>query len=142
MIVEYVAKVESGLSYSLFMTLQIIFMRPVRTAVVLIASLLAGCSSWSVPLSPYKIDVQQGNHVTQEMVEKLKPGMTQSQVRFILGTPLVTDMFHADRWDYFYSYQKGGKITEQRRITVVFDKDLLKKVEGDVTPAAVVEKTN
>lgn len=117
-------------------------MHPVRSAVVLIAVLLTGCSSWSFPLAPYKIDVQQGNHVTQDMVEKLKPGMTKSQVRFILGTPLVTDMFHADRWDYFYSYQKGGKITEQRRITVLFDKDVLKKIEGDVTPAAVTEKSN
>lgn len=124
------------------MTLQIIFMRPVRTAVILIVSLLAGCSSWSFPLSPYKIDVQQGNNVTQEMLEKLKPGMTKAQVRFILGTPLVTDMFHADRWDYFYSYQKDGKITEQRRITVFFDKEALKKIEGDVTPAAVTEKSN
>jgi outer membrane protein assembly factor BamE len=111
-----------------------------RTALVLVVSLLAGCSSWSFPLSPYKIDVQQGNHVTQEMVDKLKPGLTKSQVRFILGTPLITDMFHVDRWDYFYSYQKNGKVTEQRRITVFFEKEVLKKIEGDVTPVA--EKSN
>lgn len=80
--------------------------------------------------------------MSQEMVDKLKPGMTRSQVRFILGAPLVTDMFHADRWDYFYSYQKNGKVTEQRRITVIFDKDVLKKIEGDVTPAPVAEKSN
>lgn len=82
--------------------------------------------------------------MTQEMIDKLKPGQTKSQVRFILGTPLITDMFHADRWDYFYSYQKDGKITEQRRISVFFDKDVLKKIEGDVTaaPAHVADKAS
>ena len=64
--------------------------------------LLSGCSY--IPTLPYKIDIQQGNVVTEEMVEKLKPGMSRSQVRFVLGTPLITDVFHADRWDYFYYF--------------------------------------
>jgi outer membrane protein assembly factor BamE len=84
---------------------------------------------------PYKIDIQQGNVVTQEMVSKLKPGMTKSQVRYIMGTPLVTDVFHANRWDYVYTLQKAGKLTEERRITVIFDQDALQRVEGDVVPA-------
>src|SRR3990170_4201353 len=71
-------------------------------ALLAAATLLAGC------VSPYKIDVQQGNVVSQEMLEKLKPGMTKSQVRFALGTPLIADSFHPDRWDYFYSLKKGG----------------------------------
>jgi outer membrane protein assembly factor BamE len=83
-------------------------------------------------LSPYKIDVQQGNAITQEMMDKLKPGMTPSQVRFILGSPLVRDPFHPHRWDYVYSYAKAGRMTEQRRITVVFEDDKLKGIEGDV----------
>jgi outer membrane protein assembly factor BamE len=99
--------------------------------------LLAGCSS--VPmlpsLKPYKIDIQQGNFITQDMVAKLKPGMTRSQVRFILGTPLVADPFHADRWDYVYQLQKRGQVTESRHITMVFDQDKLMRIEGDVVPA-------
>lgn len=86
-------------------------------------------------LGPYKIDIQQGNVVTQEMVSKLKPGMTRNQVRFILGTPLVVDPFHADRWDYVYLFQKGGGTPEQRRIAVIFQGDKLVRVEGDVVPA-------
>ncbi|HEX2827907.1 MAG TPA: outer membrane protein assembly factor BamE [Burkholderiales bacterium] len=90
----------------------------------------------SVPgLTPYKIDIQQGNYVTQDMVDKLKPGMTKSQVRFALGTPLVTDMFHNDRWDYVYVLQKKGVVTEQRRIVVVFSDDKLLRIDGDVKPA-------
>jgi outer membrane protein assembly factor BamE len=69
------------------------------------------------------------------MVAKLKPGMSRSQVRFALGTPLVTDPFHPDRWDYVYVMQKKGKVVEQRRIIVVFKDDKLTHIEGDVVPA-------
>ena len=97
--------------------------------------LLGGCQQSSLPLptlTPYKIDIQQGNVVTQEMVEKLKPGMTAAQVRFILGTPLVVDAFHKDRWDYVYRLRKGGTVVEHRRIVIVFQDDKLARVEGDV----------
>ena len=98
---------------------------------------LAGCQK--VPLlpalAPHKIDIQQGNFISQEMVEKLKPGMTRSQVRFALGTPLVVDPFRDDRWDYVYVYRKGGEVTEQRRIIVIFDGDKLLRIDGDVVPA-------
>jgi outer membrane protein assembly factor BamE len=103
-----------------------------RKILVPLAFLLASCSA----LTPYKVDVQQGNAVTQEMAARLKPGMTRSQVRFILGTPLLTDVFHADRWDYVFLDQKRGKVKEQRRITAVFAGDVLQRVEGDVAPAA------
>jgi outer membrane protein assembly factor BamE len=86
-------------------------------------------------LTPYKMDIQQGNYVTQEMVAKLKPGMSRAQVRFALGTPLVVDPFHAERWDYVYVLQKGGRIVEHRRLVVLFDGDKLLRLEGDVTPA-------
>ncbi|MDO9189168.1 MAG: outer membrane protein assembly factor BamE, partial [Sulfurimicrobium sp.] len=79
--------------------------------------------------------IQQGNVVTQEMLSRLKPGMTRSQVRFALGTPLVTDVFHPNRWDYVYRLQKAGKLVEQRRVTAVFENDLLLRIEGDVVPA-------
>ena len=84
-------------------------------------------------ITPYKIDIQQGNYVTQDMVAKLKPGMTRAQVRFILGTPLVVDPFRSDRWDYVYLFKKGGGEVEQRRIAVIFENDKLKYVTGDVT---------
>ncbi|WP_244617375.1 outer membrane protein assembly factor BamE [Sulfurimicrobium lacus] len=74
--------------------------------------------------------------MTQEMMSRLKPGMTKSQVRFALGTPLVSDVFHPDRWDYVYRFQKAGVLTEQHHVTVVFENDLLKRVEGDVVPAS------
>lgn len=83
-------------------------------------------------ISPYRIDIQQGNVITQEMVSKLKAGMTRSQVRFVLGSPLVTDMFHNDRWDYVYLMQKQGRADERRRLTVIFDGDKLVTLEGDV----------
>lgn len=101
---------------------------------ILMMLLLAGCQS--VPmlpgLTPHKIDIQQGNYVTQDMVDKLKPGMSRSQVRFGLGTPLVVDPFHDNRWDYVYVLQKKGRIVEQRRIVVIFQEDKLLRIEGDV----------
>ena len=104
----------------------------------LLVLLLAGCSY--IPmlpgLKPHKIDIQQGNYVTQDMVSKVKPGMSRSQVRFALGTPLVADAFHPDRWDYVYVLQKAGRVTEQRRIVVVFKEDKLERIEGDVTAMA------
>ncbi|MGH8726742.1 MAG: outer membrane protein assembly factor BamE domain-containing protein [Burkholderiales bacterium] len=98
---------------------------------------LASC--FSTPLSPHKIDVQQGNYVDQEMVAKLKPGMTKSQVRFVLGTPLVADPFHANRWDYVFRRQKNGGPPEERKITVVFEDDKLARVDGDVVPGQLAE---
>jgi outer membrane protein assembly factor BamE len=114
-----------------------------RTLLILSVLLAAGCKQ--VPMLPYigphKIDVQQGNYISQEMVSKLKPGMTRSQVRFLLGTPLIVDPFHSDRWDYVYTFAKRGELTEQRRIVVVFDNDKLARVEGDVVPAAPGSET-
>ncbi len=92
-----------------------------------------------IPIKPYKIDVQQGNYVTQEMVAKLRPGMTRSQVRFALGTPLIVDPFRNDRWDYFYMMHKAGQLTEQRVVTIVFRGDELLRIEGDVMPEAVAK---
>ncbi len=92
----------------------------------ILALLLPGC------LSVYKVEVQQGNVVTQEMIDKLKPGMTPSQVRFVMGTPLVTDPFHQDRWDYYYYLRRANEaVGETQRVTVVFKNDLLIAVQGD-----------
>ena len=105
---------------------------------LLSAGFLAGCGSWSHPLeriSPYRVEIQQGNAISQDMLDRLKPGMTPSQVRFVLGTPLLVDPFRNDRWDYIYRLEKGGRLIEHRRITVVFEDDKLKAVEGDVVAA-------
>jgi len=92
---------------------------------------LAGCSFPGV----YKIDIQQGNVVTQDMIDQLRPGMTRRQVRFIMGNPLLTDTFHANRWDYLYSIQPGGGKRQQERISVVFDNnDQLAGLSGDFMP--------
>lgn len=95
---------------------------------------LSGCSYVPRVVTEYRIDVQQGNVLTQEMVSQLRPGLTRDQVRFILGTPMLVDMFHADRWDYIYRLEKGRtREVESRRLTVFFDKDdLLTRVAGDV----------
>ncbi len=106
----------------------------------LLLILLAGCSSWSNPIDqikPHKIDIAQGNALTQDMLDKLKPGMTQSQVRFILGTPLIVDPFRNNRWDYVYRLEKEGKLAENRRVTVVFENDKLKALQGDVVAAPI-----
>lgn len=104
---------------------------------VLFLSLVAGCSS--VNIGPHRIDVQQGNALDQENVARLKPGLSRSQVRFLLGTPLVVDPFRTDRWDYVYMYYKAGRLAEQKRITLFFEGDTLARMEGDVpavpTPA-------
>ena len=111
-----------------------------QLAILVSALLVAGCQGIGIPtlptLTPYRIDIQQGNVVTQDMVARLETGMTRSQVRFVLGTPLLTDLFHPDRWDYVYRFEKGGKLIEHRRIFVVFSGDKLLRIEGDVVPAA------
>jgi outer membrane protein assembly factor BamE len=108
-----------------------------KILLTIMALMLAGCSiSPMLPLKPYKIDIQQGNFVTQEMLDKLKPGMTRSQVRFALGTPLIVDPFRNDRWDYFYMMHKAGELTEQRVVTAIFRGDELLRIEGDVNVGA------
>ena len=106
--------------------------------VLLILPFLAACSSMpdvTSYVSPYKIDIRQGNYVSQEMVAQLKPGQTRDQVRFILGSPLIADMFHADRWDYVYRFKPGNKgEIQDRRFTVFFVDNKLARVAGDVIP--------
>ncbi len=95
--------------------------------------LLAGCSS--VPSLLYKIEIQQGNVITHEMMEKLKPGMTRAQVRFVLGSPMISDAFHDNRWDYVYRLEQDGRLIEQHRITVFFEDDRLTHTEGRLRPS-------
>lgn len=110
---------------------------PRLASAAIVLCMLSACSSIPRIVKEYRIDVQQGNVLSQEMVSQLRPGLSMDQVRFILGTPVLADMFHANRWDYFFWLQKGrtGEV-ETRRFSVFFDADgKLTRVAGDVTPA-------
>jgi outer membrane protein assembly factor BamE len=97
--------------------------------------LVAACNPLTA-LSVYRMEVQQGNYISQEAVAQLKPGMTKEQVRFVLGTPLVADIFHENRWDYVYRRQRANsRQVEERRVSVFFDGDKLVRLEGDVMPS-------
>jgi len=108
--------------------------------ILALSLLVAGCDL-APGLSPYQIEVQQGNYLSQEMVAQLKPGLTRDQVRFVLGTPLVSDIFHEERWDYVFMRQRANSSEiEYRRIAVFFEDGKLKRVEGGVMAAASPEK--
>jgi len=109
--------------------------RSLRIAAVVLLACTLGACSLRLPTA-YSPPLQQGNVIEQEALSKLKPGMTRSQVRFALGTPLVVDVFRNDRWDYVYLLRRQGEAPQQRRITVIFDGDLLARVEGDVVPGS------
>lgn len=112
---------------------------------VFLCLLLAGCSDLGLPRVPlpsprnlpfiHKIDVQQGNVITQEMVAQLQPGMDKKKVQFIMGTPVIQDTFNAQRWDYIYTFKPGGESTERRLITLVFVEEQLDHIEGNVKAA-------
>lgn len=91
---------------------------------------LSGCSGIGFP-GVYLINIDQGNIVEQDMVDQLKPDMTRRQVRFLLGTPIVEDTFNNDRWDYIRVVRRGNDTLLRRRLTVVFEDDVLVDVEGD-----------
>jgi outer membrane protein assembly factor BamE len=84
----------------------------------------------------YRIDVQQGNYVTQDLVAKLKVGMTRAEVRQLLGTPLLTDVFHNDRWDYLFTSAARFKRDESKRLTIVFKDDKVASFSGEGQPPA------
>jgi outer membrane protein assembly factor BamE len=107
------------------------------------AALALGASCGFVPtipgVAPYRIEIQQGNFISQEMVGQLKPGMSKEQVRLALGTPLLNDVFHADRWDYVYWREKPGTKREQRKLTVFFEDGKLTRLDGDVVAAGATQ---
>lgn len=111
-----------------------------RIKLILASVLLASCSGLSTPLlSPYKMEIRQGNYITPEMREKLKLGMSRQQVRFVLGTPMVSDAFHESRWDYAYRLEQGGKLVETQHLTAFFEGDNLVRVEDNGKPLANME---
>ena len=96
--------------------------------------LLSACSSLEFP-GVYKLTIQQGNIVSQEMVDRLKPGMTRSQVQFVLGNPVLADSFERNRWSYVYTIDIPGQTIIERELIIVFEDDRLLRFEGDYTPS-------
>jgi len=85
-------------------------------------------------VTPYKIDIVQGNFVSREQAAAIKPGMSRNQVRNTLGTPLLTSIFHADRWDYVFTFKRQGVAPQSRRVSVFFKDDVLVRIEADELP--------
>ncbi len=110
------------------------FIKPFVFASSLLLTACGGIGALDFP-GVYKIGIPQGNIITQDMVDQLRPGMTKRQVIFVMGTPLVRDPYHQDRWDYIYSYQPGGGVRGQERISVEFVDDRLVSMSGDFVPS-------
>lgn len=104
---------------------------------IVTAALLNGCSYLKYP-DIHKVTVQQGNIVNQEMVDQLRPGMTRSQVRYILGTSMLMDTFDQDRWDYYYSIKAPGQTELREKISVFFDGNKLTHFSGDYLPSSLM----
>ena len=111
-------------------------MNGMRFLLVTVALFLMSCSHEGTYKLPgvYRIDIQQGSIVDSEMLARLKPGMDKNQVQFIMGTPSLVDPFHTNRWEYVYTYSKGGRQRKQRHITLHFNDDKLAYIDGDVVP--------
>jgi outer membrane protein assembly factor BamE len=113
-------------------------------AVAIGAFVLAGCAQMTAPFDNflplvtqfgvYKLDINQGNYLSQDMVDKLKVGQTRAQVKATLGTPLITSAFRDNRWDYVYEFSSAGRLRDHRQFTVYFKDDLLARWEGDEMP--------
>ncbi|MCK5872572.1 MAG: outer membrane protein assembly factor BamE [Methylococcales bacterium] len=113
----------------------------VLVSIVSVCLLMASCTTILNNLpGVYKIDIQQGNRVDQEMINQLRPQMRKRQVLYIMGSPMLVDIFHKTRWDYLYSHQKGGEDRQQKRISLYFERDILTAIQGDFKPDSSVEK--
>jgi outer membrane protein assembly factor BamE len=104
-------------------------------------ALVAGCGSFNRAthgiadvITPYRIEIVQGNFVSREQVQALKPGMSRPQVRDVLGTPLITDPFHQDRWDYVFTINRQGVPPQEHHLAVFFKGDVLDHFDGDTMP--------
>lgn len=98
-------------------------MRYLLALLILVSSSLSSC------FLLYQQDIEQGNVITREMIPQVHTGMTREQVRFVLGTPLISDVFHKDRWDYYYSFQpEGRKATKKYRITIYFSDNKVSRI--------------
>lgn len=121
-----------------------VFSRLTQCLVLTGSFALTACSDLQFPWV-YRINIDQGNIITQDMVNQLKPGMSRSQVQFVMGTSLIMDTFHDNRWDYVYTLQDSKGKRKEQRLTVFFQDDKLSAITGDFMPEqaqAVETKTN
>lgn len=111
--------------------------RSLRYILIATASLsFSGCTTILTNLpGVYTVDVQQGNMIDQDMVDQLRPNMTKRQVLYIMGSPMLTDYFHQNRWDFIYSEQLDGGERKQKRITLFFESDQIVGIQGDYRPS-------
>lgn len=133
---DLVCRLEVALMYDAEVPLSMVF--TMRIKLIVISVLLVSCSEMSMPKLPsftaHKMEINQGNMVTPEMRRKLKLGMTRLQVQTVLGTPLVNDAFHSNRWDYVYRLEKKGKLFEKQRMTLYFEGDNLTRIDDGNMP--------
>lgn len=115
------------------------FLRHSLIAATLLVSI--GCSNLEFP-GVYRLAIEQGNVVTQDMVDQLKPGMSREQVEFVMGSPLIRDPFNDDRWDYLYRIEHGDKTVENYRMSIFFEADRLKSFTGDFLPGTAANGDN
>ena len=107
-----------------------------RSGMIFLTLLLASCNS--VPfLTSYKMDIRQGNFVIADMREKLKLGMSKQQVRYVMGTPMINDVFHGNRWDYVYRLERGAKVIEKQNLTLYFEGDNLTRIVDEGKPVEI-----
>ena len=122
---------------------------------IAVAVTISGCSNFSMPSIPkvpkfdgsfiklpkvHKIDIQQGNVISQAMIDQLKPGMTKNQVKFIMGTPLIADTFNQNRWDYFYGLKPAEGEEVRERMVIFFKDDKLHTLRGDYMPNPIEDQ--
>lgn len=110
------------------------FLLAVSAGLAACGSLNSASGSIASLVTPYKIDIVQGNFVSKEQAAALQQGMSRTDVRNILGTPLLTSIFHADRWDYVFTFKRQGVEPQSRKVTVFFKGDVLERVEADELP--------
>jgi outer membrane protein assembly factor BamE len=128
-------------SCRLFCKSQIEIKNPMRILIVLVSLLLAACSNFTNYLptfTPYKVEIRQGNLISQEMRAKLRLGMSQVQVKALLGAPLINDPYHANRWDYLYRLEQKNELVDNQRLTLFFEKGMLARID-DATPLKAME---
>jgi len=113
---------------------------PAATALLAIAALGVGCSAGQADrvfgaITPYRVDVMQGNVITKELAANVKPGMSRDQVRDVLGSPLLTSAFHGDRWDYVFTMRRAGVEPQRRSVVAYFKGDVLERLEAPELPS-------
>ncbi len=113
---------------------------PIKIVIIIAtALLLAACGNLTTPKLPsftsHKMDIRQGNLITPAMREKLKLGMSRTQVRSLLGTALINDAMHNNRWDYIYRFEKNYQLVDQQHMTLYFENDRLKRIDDSNMPA-------